>query len=84
MRALSSQALCSENFFDAIKREGYRDMTEFCNDNLDAIDYEVRCILIAFLEDIILNIETGQTQWTVQCSVLLKRQTIEFTMTPFS
>ena len=35
------QDLTNESFFDAIGIVGYRTVTDFCNDNLDCIDYDV-------------------------------------------
>ena len=35
------QELTSERFFDALAKIGYSTVTDFCNDNLDCIDYDV-------------------------------------------
>ena len=33
--------LTSETFIEAVRQIGYSTVTDFCNDNLDCIDYEV-------------------------------------------
>ena len=35
------QELTSEKFIEAVRTIGYLTVTDFCNDNLDCIDYEV-------------------------------------------
>ena len=40
------QELTNESFFDVIREVGFKTVTDFCNDNLDCIDYVVSGYLV--------------------------------------